>query len=177
MNEKHLMDKVRSVQYTCFWLIGTMLLILADQVTKKLAVVYLKQKSSISLISGVLELQYLENQGMAFGLLKGRQLLFILFCIIFCAALIYLFIKIPKTSYYRPLIIISGFLVAGATGNFIDRIVRGYVVDFIYFSLIDFPVFNVADIYVVCSCIALILSILFHYKDEDFYFIAPKSKG
>ena len=167
MKENQLMDRVRSVQYTCFWLIGTMLLILADQVTKKLAVVYLKQQGSVSLISGVLELQYLENQGMAF----------ILFCIIFCAALIYLFIKIPKTPYYRPLIIISGFLVAGATGNFIDRIVHGYVVDFIYFSLIDFPVFNIADIYVVCSCIALILSILFHYKDEDFYFITPKSKG
>lgn len=177
MKGNQLMDRVRSVRYTCFWLIGTMLLILADQVTKKLAVVYLKQQGNISLISGILELQYLENQGMAFGLLKGRQFLFILFCIIFCVVLIYFFIKIPKTPYYRPLIIISGFLVSGATGNFIDRVVRGYVVDFIYFSLIDFPVFNVADIYVVCSCIALILSILFHYKDEDFYFIAPKSKG
>ena len=177
MNEKQLMNRVRSVKYTCFWLISTMLLILADQVTKKLAVVYLKQQGDVSLISGVLELQYLENQGMAFGLLKGRQSLFILFCIIFCVALIYFFIKIPKIPYYRPLIIISGFLVSGATGNFIDRVVRGYVVDFIYFSLIDFPVFNVADIYVVCSCIALIFSILFYYKDEDFYFIAPKSKG
>ena len=177
MNEKQLMNRVRSVKYTCFWLIGTMLLILVDQVTKKLAVVYLKQQGNVSLISGVLELQYLENQGMAFGLLKGRQSLFILFCIIFCVALIYFFIKIPKIPYYRPLIIISGFLVSGATGNFIDRVVRGYVVDFIYFSLIDFPVFNVADIYVVCSCIALIFSILFYYKDEDFYFIAPKSKG
>ena len=168
MNEKQLMNRVRSVKYTCFWLIGIMLLILADQVTKKLAVVYLKQQGNVSLISGVLELQYLENQGMAFGLLKGRQFLFILFSIIFCVALIYFFIKIPKIPYYRPLIIISGFLVSGATGNFIDRVVRGYVVDFIYFSLIDFPVFNVADIYVVCSCIALIFSILFHYKDEDF---------
>ena len=105
MNEKQLMNRVRSVKYTCFWLIGTMLLILADQVTKKLAVVYLKQQGNVSLISGVLELQYLENQGMAFGLLKGRQFLFILFCIIFCVALIYFFIKIPKIPYYRPLII------------------------------------------------------------------------
>ena len=111
MNEKQLMNRVRSVKYTCFWLIGTMLLILADQVTKKLAVVYLKQQSNVSLISGVLELQYLENQGMAFGLLKGRQFLFILFCIIFCVALIYFFIKIPKIPYYRPLIIISGLFV------------------------------------------------------------------
>ncbi len=98
MNEKQLMNRVRSVKYTCFWLIGTMLLILADQVTKKLAVVYLKQQGDVSLISGVLELQYLENQGMAFGLLKGRQFLFILFCIIFCVASYLLFYKDPQDS-------------------------------------------------------------------------------
>ena len=164
MKENQLMDRVRSVQYTCFWLIGTMLLILADQVTKKLAVVYLKQQGNISLISGILELQYLENQGMAFGLLKGRQFLFILFCIIFCVALIYFFIKIPKIPYYRPLIIISGFLASGATGNFIDRVVHGYVVDFIYFSLIDFPVFNVADI-----CLTFGVIILFYLRCLQLY--------
>ena len=66
MKENQLMDRVRSVRYTCFWLIGTMLLILADQVTKKLAVVYLKQQGNISLISGILELQYLESSYLLF---------------------------------------------------------------------------------------------------------------
>ena len=58
-------------------------------------------------------------------------------------------------------------IVAGAMGNIIDRIRNGFVVDFIYFSLIDFPVFNVADIYVTCSAIALIVLFLFIYKEDD----------
>ena len=52
-------------------------------------------------------------------------------------------------------------------GNFIDRVFRGYVVDFIYFSLIDFPTFNVADIYVVAGVILMVLLIVFVLKDED----------
>ena len=67
---------------------------------------------------------------------------------------------------------IAGILIyAGAIGNFIDRIRQSYVVDFFYFELIDFPVFNVADIYVTLSAIALIIVVLFYYKEEDFSLI------
>ena len=59
-----------------------------------------------------------------------------------------------------------------ALGNLIDRVFRKYVVDFFYFKLIDFPVFNVADIYVTVAGIGLILTVVFYYKDEDFEFIA-----
>lgn len=70
------------------------------------------------------------------------------------------------------------FLTSGALGNLIDRIRLKYVIDFIYFSLIDFPVFNVADIYVTVSMIVLLLLVLFYYKDEDdFAFLSPKKKG
>ena len=72
--------------------------------------------------------------------------------------------------------LIAVLLTAGALGNFIDRITQGYVVDFFYFSLIDFPIFNVADIYVVVSFIALIICILFIYKDEEFSFLQFKKK-
>ena len=61
--------------------------------------------------------------------------------------------------------------MAGAFGNLIDRVFRGYVVDFFYFKWIDFPVFNVADIYVTLSAIALIIVVLFYYKEEDFSLI------
>ena len=67
-------------------------------------------------------------------------------------------------------------MFGGAAGNFIDRLFRGYVVDFIYFSLIDFPVFNIADIYVVCGGIVLVLLVVFKYKDEDFEFLSLKIK-
>lgn len=59
-------------------------------------------------------------------------------------------------------------LVAGATGNMIDRVINGYVIDFLYFELIDFPIFNIADCYVVVSTIVAAFLIMFYYKDEDF---------
>lgn len=153
------------------------ILILLDQLAKHEALLHLKNKESISLISGVLQLSYVENRGMAFGMLEGRQLLFVGMCVVFCIALIWLFIRIPKNRYYLPLLVTGAVLFGGAAGNFIDRIVRGYVVDFIYFSLIDFPVFNLADIYVVCGGIVLVLLVVFRYKDEDFDFLSTKVKG
>ena len=104
----------------------------------------------MTLITGVLELQYLENRGMAFGMLQGRQMLFLVLCIAFCAVMLWLFFRIPKTGYYIPLILAGGILTGGAAGNFIDRAFRGYV---------------------VCGGIALVILVLFHYRDEDFDFI------
>ena len=63
--------------------------------------------------------------------------------------------------------------VAGAIGNLIDRICQNYVVDFFYFKLIDFPIFNVADIYVTVAAIMFIVLCLFYYKEEDFEFLFP----
>ena len=68
--------------------------------------------------------------------------------------------------------IICFVISAGAIGNFLDRVRLNYVVDFIYFSPINFPVFNVADIYVTVSFAVLILLIFFKYKEEDFDFLS-----
>ena len=73
----------------------------------------------------------------------------------------------PQNKKYTALNYIIVFLIAGAIGNYIDRIAKNYVVDFIYFSLINFPVFNVADCYVTVSVILLFILILFYYKDDD----------
>ena len=72
--------------------------------------------------------------------------------------------------------ILTTFLGAGAVGNMIDRVFRGYVIDFFYFSLIDFPVFNVADIYVVVSILVLVYLFLAVYKEEDFDFLQKRKK-
>ena len=168
------MKKSRTLSFSAalfLWLIGIVCLTAADQFTKYLVFHKLKNNASIPLIPGVLELHYLENRGMAFGMLQGRQILFLVLCVIFCITLVWLFIRIPKTIYYLPLIITGGIIASGAAGNFIDRAFRGYVIDFIYFSLIDFPIFNLADIFVVCGGIILVLLVLFRYRDEDFDFI------
>ena len=64
--------------------------------------------------------------------------------------------------------------VSGAVGNFIDRITKNYVVDFFYFKLINFPIFNVADIYVTVAAFAMIILGLFYYKEEDYNKIYAK---
>ena len=68
------------------------------------------------------------------------------------------------------------FITSGAIGNLIDRVRLDYVVDFIYFSLINFPIFNVADIYVTLSTIYLVILLLFVYKESDLEFLSFRTK-
>ena len=98
----------------------TLFLILMDQVTKLLALSQLKGNPDIILIPGVLQLKYLENRGMAFGMLQGKIPLLIALCLLFFCVFLYIYIKIPKTRYYLPLICTALVLAAGAVGNLID---------------------------------------------------------
>ena len=160
------------------WLKGcTTIFILTflDQGSKYFVLTRLKNTPDIILIHGVLQLHYLENRGMAFGLFEGKIPVFVILCVLFFCVFFYVYARIPRTGYYLPLTITSLIMVSGALGNFIDRVFRKYVVDFIYFSLIDFPVFNMADIYVVCSGILLVILVCFKYKnDEDYHFLRLK---
>jgi signal peptidase II len=73
-----------------------------------------------------------------------------------------------KLDMFKDIRVLMVFLISGALGNIIDRVVNGYVVDMFDFCLINFPVFNVADIYVTCSVILLFFIVIFKYKDGDF---------
>lgn len=161
------MKKSSSVKYYLSALAGLILLVLADQFTKLLAVRHLKDQESLVLVKGVFELHYLENRGMAFGLLQNQRGFFVIATTLALLAAVYFYYIVPKTKRYFPIQICIVFLTAGALGNFIDRILLGYVVDFFYFSLIDFPIFNVADIYVTVTFAVLVLLIFFYYKEED----------
>lgn len=151
-------------------------LICFDRLTKWLAVENLMNKPDYIMSEGVLRLHYLENRGAAFGMLQDSQILFTILTLVFLAVITWYFIKVPADKKYRPVNVCLCFLAAGALGNFIDRISQQYVVDFIYFEIIDFPVFNVADIYVSLSVIVLVLIIIFHYKEGDFAFLTGKKK-
>lgn len=141
--------------------------VMIDQYTKFLAVVNLKNKDSISIIDGVFRLHYLENRGAAFGMLQGQKILFLVGGMIILAFLVYFYVKMPHTRHFLPLRVCMIGIAAGAIGNIIDRARLNYVVDFLYFELIDFPIFNVADIYVTVSAAFLIVLLLFYYKEED----------
>ena len=143
-------------------------LVFLDQFTKHLAVLHLKDQPNIIWVKGVMELEYLENRGAAFGILQNQQWLFILLFFLFVTAVIIFYCRMPLDKKYLPVQIISLFLIAGGLGNLIDRIRLGYVIDFFYFSLINFPIFNVADIYVTVGMVILFILLIFYYKEEDF---------
>ena len=150
---------------------GLLVLILLDQWTIFLASRYLAGTSGISLIPGVFELYYLENRGAAFGMLSNRQWFFVVIAAVMVLAAVYVYVKLPREPYYYSLHLVSVLVAAGPVGNMIDRILHHYVIDFLYFSLIDFPVFNIADCY-VCIGAALAVILLFTlYKDEEFAFL------
>lgn len=172
------MNKEKSIKSLwIFAILALILLIALDQFTKYLAVQFLAGSEPHILIPGVFELQYLENRGAAFGMLQDKKWLFVIMSGITLALIGYFYHKFPTTKRYLPLRMIAVLLAAGAVGNMIDRVLNGYVVDFFYFSLINFPIFNVADCYVTISLALIIVLIFFYYKDEDFEFLSRKKKG
>ena len=154
-----------------------MCLIVFDQFTKNLAVLKLKGNKSFVLIKGVFELEYLENKGAAFGIMQNMKYFFLVVAALMVIFVIYSLIKLPKGGKFILMEICLLLIGSGAVGNMIDRIMNDYVVDFFYFSLINFPIFNVADIYVTVACAVLIISILFVYKEDDLSFFKIRNKS
>ena len=142
-----------------------------DQLTKYLAITHLKGKSAYVLIDGVLELQYLENRGSAFGMLQNQKFFILFVGIVFMLVLLLFLIKLPEQKKFCMVHILLAAIIAGGLGNMIDRFRFDYVVDFISFVLINYPIFNVADIYVVIATIGLFILFLFVYKEKDLEFL------
>lgn len=157
-------------------LISFVILIIIDQWTKALAVEHLMNQKPLVLIPGVFQLHYLENRGAAFGMLQGQRFFFVVIAILVLAAITYIYFKLPWQKHFHYLRAVGIFVVAGAVGNLIDRVSLGYVVDFFYFELINFPIFNVADIYVTCATFVLAFLILFYYKEEELECLFPKKE-
>ncbi len=163
------MDKKSRILFFIIDIVFIAALVFFDQYTKMLATVHLMGKPAYPLIPGVLVLQYLEggNQGGAFGIFYGQRLFFIAVASVFLVLMLIALIRIPAIRKYRILRFFICMICAGAVGNLVDRISSGSVVDFIYIIYINFPIFNVADIYVTLSSLGLAVLILFVYKEDD----------
>ena len=146
-------------------------LLFADQFTKYLTILKLKGQPAFVLVDGVLELQYLENRGSAFGMLQGQKVLILAVDLVFMAIILFVLFRLPAERKYRKLHLLLTMVAAGGIGNMIDRLRLDYVVDFISFVLINYPIFNVADIYIVISVILLFLLLVFVYQEEDMAFL------
>ncbi len=114
-----------------------------DQLTKYLAVIFLKGEPSFPLWQDVLHLTYHENYGAAFGMLSEHRWVFMTISTVAILALVWYLFFSKKMSFFMGFSF--ALVLAGGIGNMIDRVFLGYVVDFIDFTLIDFAIFNVAD--------------------------------
>lgn len=154
-----------------------------DQLTKYMAKSHLSGKNKeVTIIKNILAFRYLNggNNGAAWGILSGRVPILIVFTIIVVIIICFLIrntqmmisgnysLNIKTLIFLKYLL---SLLIAGAIGNIIDRIMNGYVIDFICFKFIDFPIFNVADIYVSVSCFLIVIICIFGLKEKEFNMI------
>lgn len=133
-------------------------IIALDQLTKYFVQIYMELNYTIPVIEGMFHFTYIHNYGAAFSMLENRQgLLLTVTGIVIAAMLVYL-IRKRKTAH--PMFLFSlALVVGGGVGNLMDRALQGYVVDFFDFRV--WPIFNVADISVVCGCMLLSFFVLF----------------
>ena len=151
-------------------------LLLADQLTKYVIRIKLPLHSYFNVIDKVLQIYHYENSGAVWGILKGQRVLFIILAVIVLCVLTYFLMKTPAEKKYIRFNMALTMIAAGAVGNTIDRVMNGKVTDFIYVVLINFPIFNVADMYIVIATFWLAFMILFIYKDEDLDVFSKKNR-
>ena len=138
------------------YLILSILFVIADQVVKMWIVNNFSLHEGMEFIKGIVSILYVRNTGAAWGMFEGKMFFFYLITAVAVGTLLYLMFKEKGKSKF--LLTAYSLILAGAVGNFIDRIRLGYVVDMFKFEFIDFPIFNVADI-----CLTIGVIFLFYY--------------
>ena len=135
-----------------------------DQFTKYLTVANIALGEQVAFIPGLIRFTYVRNFGAAFSSFQGQQWLFALIFVIFTGLILWEYRKksMPFSSFERWCI---AAIYGGGLGNMIDRVRLGYVVDMIETEFITFPVFNVADCFITCGCIALMVSLILFNKE------------
>ena len=139
-------------------------IVAADQITKFLTIANIALFEDVAFIPGFLGLTYVQNTGAAFSMLRGAQWLFALIFLVLTVAVVWDMVKkaMPFTRLERWLVVC---VYAGGLGNMIDRVRLGYVVDMIEVEFMNFAVFNVADCFITCGCIGLMLHLIFFNKE------------
>ena len=147
------------------WSLIVLIIIVLDQISKYWVINNIGLTDSVTVIPNVIDFVYVKNTGAAFSFLADKTYgIIILSCvsIVFCIGVIWFMIK--KKPQNKLLTISLALMLSGALGNVIDRVFRGYVVDFIEATFINFPVFNIADIAITFGAILVIIFILFFDK-------------
>ena len=138
-------------------------IVVLDQVTKYLTVANIGLYEKVSFLPGFLGLTYAQNTGGAWSMFEGKLWLFVGVFVVLTAVILFEYFKKPMgfSKFERWCI---AAIYGGGLGNMIDRLRLGYVVDMLETEFIDFPIFNVADCFITCGCIALMVSLFFFNK-------------
>ncbi len=141
------------------WIIISSLLVILDQGIKLLVINNLSLTDTFEFIPNIINFIYVKNTGAAFSMLSGKTFILGIFSLVVCIALIWYLIKHTPQDIF-PLISLS-LILGGAAGNLIDRLFRGFVVDYIELCFINFPVFNLADIGITVGAVLLMVYVIF----------------
>ena len=138
-------------------------IVAVDQITKFLTVAHIGLYQHVEMLPGVLGLTYVQNTGAAFSSFEGMQWLFAVIFLIFTGLILWEYFKKPQPFTRLERWCIAA-IYGGGLGNMIDRLRYGYVVDMIKTEFMEFPVFNVADCFITCGCIMLLVHLVFFNK-------------
>ncbi|HOJ09043.1 MAG TPA: signal peptidase II [Clostridiales bacterium] len=147
------------------WIAIIILITAADQVSKYIVIKSVETGQLIPVINNFFYITYHENAGAAWGILQNKRYIFIFLTIVISIVMIYVLFKTKD----KMLKLALSFVLGGAMGNLIDRIIKGSVADFLdfYFGKYNFPTFNVADSFVVIGTIILAVYLLFYYEETE----------
>ncbi len=169
--------KEKNIKIMLIPIIIIALLTSLDQFTKFIIKSKFLLYESKEVIKNVFAITYIQNKGAAWGVMQGKRIFFLILTVFVILGCFWILYNIIDNRKYIMLTTCVIFLISGAVGNMIDRFKLGYVVDFFDFKLIDFPVFNVADIYVTVSMFLILFLMIFKYKEEDFDEIIGKKSN
>ena len=138
-------------------------IVAVDQLTKYLVVANIPLPGDVPFLPGILQLTYAQNTGGAWSMFEGKLWLFVGVFVVLTAMILFEYFKKPMgfSKFERWCI---AAIYGGGLGNMVDRLRLGYVVDMLETEFIDFPIFNVADCFITCGCIALMVSLFFFNK-------------
>lgn len=165
MNKRVFVKKMLIWDFIFFILLNAL-----DRVAKYFVQLYCK-KDDFVILDDIFEITYLENYGGSFGILNNQRFFFIFISALFISLIVFFICVLPNNRKFNGLNIWLTFMVAGTAGNMIDRIMYGYVLDFIYIPKINFPVFNLSDIWITFGAFFTIIIVLFRLKEKDFEFM------
>lgn len=145
------------------WILSIIALLGLDQWSKWYILTNKVRFENLEVIKDFFYLTYLENRGAAFGILQNFRWVFIVLTI---AAVVFMILYFIRNKHFVIRFSLT-FLIAGAVGNFIDRLFRGFVVDFLHFYPFgyDFAIFNIADVCVNVGVVFLVIYLIFIYKE------------